>query len=140
MNISAISAMGQRSQDFEALQNMLQSGNLGGAQQAFAAFQQDVQKTAQLSGSSSLFAPGTPASRDMQTLGGALSAANLQGAQRAFATLLQDIQNAGPASTPSPLQQHHHPMTPAEVASNGVAAIQTSATAQSAGKILNLKA
>jgi len=137
MNIDAASALSPRSQDFAALQSSLQAGNLVGAQQAFAAFQQDVQKTAQAAGPSNLFAPGTQASHDLQTLGGALRSANLSGAQKAFATLLQDIQTAtGPSSTAAEVPRGPHRLTPAEIASNGVS---TSTAAQSIGNILSGK-
>ena len=76
MNVSAISSLSQRAEDFTALHNTLQAGNLAAAQSAFAAFQQDVQKTAQLAGPASLFGPGTQASKDLQNLGNALKSAN----------------------------------------------------------------
>ena len=142
MNVSAISPMGKRSEDFTALQATLQSGNLPGAQSAFAAFLQDVQKTSATAGASSLFAPGTQANRDLQSLGAALHSANLSGAQQAFASLQQDIQSAGGNSAVPP--HAHHPLTPAEVANNGAAVLQNvapgSAVTQSIGNILNLKA
>jgi len=47
MNISAVSPAPKRREDFDALQSALQSGNISSAQTAFAAFLQDVQKTAQ---------------------------------------------------------------------------------------------
>lgn len=119
MNVSALSAMGQRFQDFEALQNTLQSGNLNAAQRAFAAFQQDVQKTAQMAGANSIFSPGTQASKDLQDVGGQLRSANLPGAQKAFATLLQDIQTAGQSPANLPFLHNHHPTTPTEIATKG---------------------
>ena len=138
MNVPPVSSMAKRSQDFDALQNTLQAGNLSGAQIAFGAFLQDVQKTAQVAGPASLFGPGTQASRDLQTLGGALRSANLAGAQKAFAILQQDIQIAGQSGN-SPLNvRAHHPLTPSEIANNGVGAIAN--PEQSIGSILNLKA
>lgn len=111
--------MSQRSNDFQALQSSLQAGNLTGAQRAFAAFQQDVQKTSQLSGTPGMFAPGTQASRDLQAVGGALSSANISGAQQAFASLLRDIQTSGSQPTTLPFMNAHHHLTPAEIANNG---------------------
>ena|SRR5271168_1733196 len=143
MNVTAVSPMAKRREDFDTLQSALQSGNISGAQSAFAAFLQDVQKTAQTAGSASLFGPGTQASKDLQALGSALQSANLAGAQKAFATLQQDIQAAGQSPTNLPFA-HHHPVTPSEIANNGVAsfkaAAQGSAAAQSIGNILNLEA
>jgi hypothetical protein len=139
MNISAISSLAQRSHDFDTLQTTLKSGNLQGAQTAFAAFLQDVQKTQQLAGGASLFGPGTQASRDLQTLGSALKSANLAGAQKALATLQQDIQSAGPSGNGQPLARAHHPLTLSEVANNGAPIIQA-ASAPAIASILNLKA
>jgi hypothetical protein len=144
MNVAAVSAMTQRSQDFEALQSTLQSGNLNGAQRAFAAFQQDVQKTTQMTGPDSMFAPGTQASKDLQALGGALRSANLSSAQQAFSSLLKDIQTSGVQPTTLPFLHPHHPLTPAEVANNGLPVFQAPAAgshaAQVIGGILNSKA
>ncbi|MGP8201496.1 MAG: hypothetical protein ACLQU4_18555 [Limisphaerales bacterium] len=141
MNVTPISSMTERSQDFTTLQTALQSGNLTGAQTAFAAFLQDIQKTSQTAGPASLFGPGTPAARDLQSLGSALKSANLTGAQTAFATLQQDIQAAGGNSAPT--VRAHRPFTHAEIANNGLDVPNTSAlggaTAQSVGRILNLK-
>ena len=144
MNVTAVSSMTKRSQDFTTLQNTLQAGNLAAAQTAFAAFLQDVQKTAQTAGPASLFGPGTQTSRDLQTLGSALKSADLPGAQRAFATLEQDIQAAGQSGNSLSIARAHHPFTHSEIANNGVEVLKTAAqgtpTAQSIGRILNLKA
>jgi hypothetical protein len=140
MNISAVSAMAQRSQDFTTLQSTLQSGNLSAAQGAFAAFLQDVQKTAQMAGPTGIFGPGTQASRDLQSLGSALKSANLAGAQKAFATLQQDIQTSAPSGAAAPVNHAHRPLTHAEIANNGAAVLPSGATTQSVGAILNLKA
>ncbi len=144
MNVTAVSSLARRSQDFTTLQTTLQAGNLAAAQTAFAAFLQDVQKTAQMAGPASLFGPGTQTSRDLQTLGGALKSADLTGAQKAFAALEQDIQAAGQSRNSLPTAHVHHPFTHCEVANNGMEALKTAAqggaTAQSIGSILNLKA
>jgi hypothetical protein len=144
MNVSAVSPMAKRHEDFNTLQTALQSGNISSAQSAFAAFLQDVQKTAQTTGPAGLFGPGTQASRDLQALGSALKSANLVGAQKAFATLQQDIQTAGQSTASLPVGHAHHPLTPSEIANNGVETFKTgaqgSAVAQSIGNILNLQA
>jgi hypothetical protein len=135
MNLSAVSSsIGSRSQDFTALQNALQSGNVATAQRAFAAFEQDLQKASALTGPSSLFAPGTQTSKDLQTLGDALKTADLAGAQRAFATLKQDIQSAGKSAsegTLTNLLHHHHAH-----AERAASAVNDSAV----GSLLNLQA
>jgi len=144
MNISAVSPAPKRREDFDALQSALQSGNISSAQTAFAAFLQDVQKTAQGAGPGSIFGPGTQASKDLQNLGSALKSANLPGAQKAFALLQHDIQTAGPSPTTLPFPHSHHPLTPSEVANNGAeiftGAAPGSALAQTIGNILNVKA
>jgi hypothetical protein len=144
MNISAVSPTTKRHEDFNTLQSALQSGNISNAQSAFAAFLQDVQKTAQTAGPSSIFSPGTQASKDLQALGNALKSANLNGAQKAFATLQQDIQSAGQSPATLPFSQGHHALTPSEIANNGAetfqAGAQGSPVAQAIGNILNMKA
>ena len=141
MNISGIHTdMAKRSHDFDTLQ----SGNLAGAQGAFAGFLQDVQKTNQTAGSSGLFSPGTAAAKDLQNLGSALKSADLGGAQRAFASLKQDVQLAGQSGNNFIIARNHHPLSHSEIAANGVEAFKSSATggstAPSIGAILNLKA
>ncbi len=144
MNVSAVSSMAKRSEDFTTLQSTLQAGNISAAQCAFAAFLQDVQKTAQLAGPASLFAPGTQAGKDLQTLGGALKSADLAGAQKAFATLQQDIQSTGQSGNIPPVAHVHRPLTHSEIANNGVEVLKSAApggaAAQAIGSILNLKA
>ncbi len=148
MNTTAISPLSVRSQDFTALQSTLQAGNITGAQSAFAALLQDVQKTQSANGASSLFAPGTPAARDLAALGGALKSADLTGARKAFATLEQDIQTSAQSGAGSvAVGNHHHPTTPAQAASNGSASALNPAQAavasispQAIGNLLNLKA
>jgi len=140
MNIPPVSPVAKRNEDFAILQNTLQSGNLPAAQGAFAAFQQDVQKTTLTSGPGSLFSPGTQASKDLQTLGVNLKSANLTGAQKAFATLVQDIQSGGVTAAPPAGNHGRHALTQAEVANNGVAVPDQSASAQAVRYILDNKA
>jgi hypothetical protein len=139
MNVSALSAISQRSQDFDALQNTLRAGNLQGAQTAFAAFLQDIQTTEAQAGPTGLFAPGTQASRDLQAIGGALKSANLPGAQKAFATLQQDIRTAALPASSMVSSRGHRPFTAAEIANNGVSPAQPAANAPSVASILSLK-
>lgn len=86
-------AFKQRGQDFKALGNALQSGDLAGAQQAFAALKKDTQiiqsaqqQQRQPSGQNSRVTP------DFKTVESALNSGDLSGAQKAFATVEQDIQ------------------------------------------------
>ena len=92
------SAFKQRRQDFNALSQALDSGDLAGAQSAFAALQQSMQNVSQGQGGQKT---GQNNVQDAMTaLEKALSSGDLSGAQNAFATLKQDMQNAG--------QAHHH--------------------------------
>ena len=92
MSVSSVSsgqnvnqaAFQQRKADFTSLQNSLQGGDLTGAQQAFSAFQQDVQG----SGNGSKLA-NDPKYQTLQT---ALQNGDLSGAQQAFSALQQDMQ------------------------------------------------
>ena len=116
-------AFKQRKQDFTALARALQSGDLAGAQKAFATLQQDKQSfdpapgqtlgehgssngiVAQASQSSQSSQGGTTSMQDlMSQLKQALSAGDLQGAQQAFASLQQKI----PASQAQGHHHHHH--------------------------------
>ncbi|MHB9119606.1 MAG: hypothetical protein ACYC2R_15245 [Burkholderiales bacterium] len=109
----------QRKQDFSSLASALKSGDLQGAQQAFASLQQDKQTIQQSrgaqgagggdsdgdndgskSGQAGAQGIGSQRSKDFAALSSALGSGDLQGAQQAFATLQQDIQTSR--------QGHHH--------------------------------
>ena len=87
----------QARQDFKDLASALQSGDLSGAQTAFAAWQQVMQggqagtqqNASQNGGKQNQFA------QDMAAVGKALQAGDLAGAKQAFAQLQQDMQAAG---------------------------------------------
>ena len=72
--------------DLAALGGALQSGDLTGAQNAFATLQQDMGNS---SGQTTTATPGM----DLTSLGNALQSGDLTGARNAFATLMQDLQN-----------------------------------------------
>ena len=85
-------AFKQRRADLNALKTALQSGDLAGAQKAFAALQQDLQSTqgaagqrGDASGQSSTLA------KDLDALKTALQSGDLTGAQKAFASVQQDM-------------------------------------------------
>src|SRR5438093_8206662 len=92
----------QRQQDFQSLADALQAGNLPGAQQAFAALQQDRSSSAP--GASVTGTPqagqSSPIRQDIQALQSALQSNDLAGAQKALTTFQQDLQQTG--------QAHHH--------------------------------
>jgi outer membrane protein assembly factor BamD (BamD/ComL family) len=104
MSVSAIGSssssyqvQAQQSQDyFQQLAQSLNSGNLQGAQTAFAALQQKAQgsQTAQAGASAT-----NPISTDISALGTALQSGNLTAAQQAFAKLQSDGKAA---------HGHHH--------------------------------
>jgi len=99
-------AFKQRKQDFTSLANALNSGNLQGAQQAFASLQQDMQTIRQGresghadqggdhrgGGRSNVQGASSQRQQDFTALANALKSGNLQSAQQAFATLQQDMQ------------------------------------------------
>ena len=87
-------AFRQRVEEFKALGNALQSGDLGGAQQAYASLKKDTQtiQIAQQQHSQ----PSRQISRlrpDFKAVESALNSGDLSAAQTAFATLQQDIQS-----------------------------------------------
>jgi hypothetical protein len=74
----------QRTNDFEALQSALRSGNLWAAQQAFMTLQQN---SSQAASTSNAFGQNSQAAIAFQALESALDSGNLSAAQQAFATL-----------------------------------------------------
>ena len=95
----------QRQQDFQSLADALQAGNLPGAQQAFAALQQDRASSSHVAGVTGTQQTGqsSPIRQDIQTLQSALQANDLAGAQKALTTFQPDLQQAGHAQP-----RHHH--------------------------------
>jgi hypothetical protein len=89
----------QNRQDFNSLGSALQSGDLTSAQNAFAAWQKDLQsvpgstspQTAQTAQASGPFGNNSKANSDLQALGTALQSGDVAGAQKAFASLKQDL-------------------------------------------------
>lgn len=84
----------QRANDFKALNNALQNGDLSGAQSAFAAFQHDIQGLSQVRPGNASAANNGPLSKDLESLQAALKGGDLAGAQKALATLKQDFPSA----------------------------------------------
>jgi len=105
-------AFKQRKQDFSTLSSALNSGDLQGAQKAFAALQQDQQAIQQNRGAqgadqdgdndgSKTSSSASQRNQDMTALGSALNSGDLKGAQQALANLQQDMQA-------SRAGHHHH--------------------------------
>jgi hypothetical protein len=80
--------------DFNAIGNALQSGNLSSAQGALATFQQDLPGNSQTT-SNQPFGNNTQANADYQSLTSALQSGDLSGAQKAFASLQNDLEGGG---------------------------------------------
>jgi hypothetical protein len=107
---NAQGASSQRGSDFKNLVQSLKSGDLSGAQQAYAALAQALPANAS---SSSNGQAGT-FSTDLQAIGKALQSGDLSGAQQALSKLQQDgkaIQQAHGA------HHHHHAGSAASTAS-----------------------
>lgn len=96
----------QGAQDFKTLQSALKSGDLSGAQQAFASLQQDLQGPSQTTPSTAASTNQTnPIGNAFQALQSALQSGDLSGAQSAFASLQQNLQSVSGAHH---ARRHHH--------------------------------
>lgn len=102
----------QARQDFAALSQALSSGDLSGARQSYAAYQQDLQALQPASGTQSVSPAGASGQNSVQgalsSLGQALSSGNLEAAQSAFANLQQDMQAARSGQSGQTHHHHHH--------------------------------
>jgi hypothetical protein len=86
----AASAYKQSASDFKALAQALQSGDLSGAQQAFAALQQDSPWVSRaVAGATPSGATSDGSASPLQALGKALQSGDIAGAQQAFAAVQQ---------------------------------------------------
>jgi hypothetical protein len=122
----------QMRQDFKDLASTLQSGDLSGAQNAYAALQQ-IMQTAQSSNqnpsqnNSNSNNAQSQFSTDLAAIGKALQSGDLKSAQDAFAKLQQDMKAAGGG------HHHHHHAQGAEGAGNAGNSLNGSSTAAVAG-------
>lgn len=103
-------------QDLQAVQTALRSGDLAGAQQAFATFKDDFHATHQ---GRALFQTHVPVAiqQDLRGLQSALKAGDLAGAQQAFATFQQDMKHRLGQTEPPSVEP---PQTTDSAASPGV--------------------
>ena len=130
-SLAAQASFQKRQADFQALGSALNSGDLAGAQKAFADF---LQTAPGVSGVGS--APGSsPIGQDLQALGSALQSGDVAGAQKAFAGLQQELQKAHGHHHP----RHHHKVSSATdpTASNSITG-STDATG-SLGSTINVQ-
>jgi hypothetical protein len=89
----------QMRQDFQSLQNSLASGDLAGAQNAFAAVQQDFQNFKPQNAGTSTSQGTSQVQQDLQSLQNALSSGDIDSAKQALAAFQQDVKKA---------HGHHH--------------------------------
>jgi hypothetical protein len=145
------SAFQQRRQDFSALQSALGSGDLAGAQKAFASLQQDMQAMGQArggrgadrdgdndgsggaqtgqtgqTGQPSFQAQLDQRKQDFSALQSALSSGDLAGAQKAFASLQQDMRATGKG-------HHHHHQQASGGNTSGAASVTAISSTQTGG-------
>jgi hypothetical protein len=107
----------QRKKNLDALEDALDSGDLGAAQSAFNTIQQDLKNMPRQS-SAGQSAAVTQALSDFQQIGAALKSGDVDAAKQAFATWQQDMQQMR-------ARRHHH----GGQSGNGEQARQASPTA-----------
>lgn len=127
----------QIQQDFKQLAGSLQSGDLAGAQKAYAALQKLMPSQSQNSTSSTQSSSSStnPIVNDFNALGKALQSGDLTAAQSAFSTLQSDLKSQSQSSTTGALMQamrpHHHHHAAAAQGSNGDSESTSSSTSTS---------
>ena len=131
----------QIQQDFKQLAGSLQSGDLAGAQKAYAALQKLLPSQSQNSTSStqsssqSSSSSTSPIVNDFNALGKALQSGDLTAAQSAFSTLQSDLKSQSQSSTTGALMQamrpHHHHHAAAAQDSDGDSDSTSSSTSTS---------
>lgn len=110
-------------QEFQALGEDLQSGNLAQARSDFATLTQYLpgQRQSPASGTQVPTQTTNPVSQTISQLGQDLKAGNLSAAQSDFATLRQDLQQLGGISTQR--RHHHHGLSPSSGEPSGPATL-----------------
>jgi soluble cytochrome b562 len=131
----------QSIQDFNALKNALQSGNLSNAQSAFATWQQDIQNDPRmqslLNGSQS---GSSQISQDYQSLQSALQSGDVASAQKAFASFQQDLQTQMQSGQVKGHHHHHHHHHGGQSSTSTAATNATSTNTNSGTSAINLLA
>lgn len=122
--LSPTTDAGTRPSSFKNLAKSLESGDLAGAQSAFAALQQNAPAGAAAGTSGK----ANPIGDDISAIGKALSAGDLTGAQQAFAKLRDDGKAAQSAQGTQGAGGHHHGHHGAKPAADGDAAAVGAAT------------
>jgi hypothetical protein len=127
----------QIQQDFKQLAGSLKSGDLAGAQKAYAALQKLLPSQSQNSTSSTQSSSSStnPIVNDFNALGKALQSGDLTAAQSAFSTLQSDLKSQSQSSTTGALMQamrpHHHHHAAAAQGSDGDSDATSSSTSTS---------
>jgi hypothetical protein len=138
------SSFKQRSQDFKALANALQSGDLSSAQSAFAAFQKDLPSSSQASSSqansSQPFGQNSQANKDFQTLQNSLASGDISGAQSAFTALKKDLKSAGGVQGSHHHHHHHGSNAAATNSASSTSANTTGSDSSAVNSLLNIQA
>jgi hypothetical protein len=133
------SSFKQRSQDFKALANALQSGDLSSAQSAFAAFQKDLPSSSQAN-SSQPFGQNSQANTDFQTLQNSLASGDISGAQSAFTALKKDLKSAGGVQGSHHHHHHHGSNAAATNSASSTSANTTGSDSSAVNSLLNIQA
>jgi outer membrane protein assembly factor BamD (BamD/ComL family) len=126
----------QRAQDFKSLQSALQSGDLSGAQQAFASLQQNQPTSSQTASTTTASNRNSQASNAFQALQSALGTGNLEAAQQAFSSLKQSMQSGRVAGTGGH-HHHHHGGGSASSTTQNAGASSSGSSAQNLSTFLN---
>jgi hypothetical protein len=125
---ASLSTHKQAAADFQSLAQALQSGDLAGAQQAFASLQQDSPWVSRaVAGTTADSASSNSTASPLQALGKALQSGDIAGAQQAFAA----VQQARGGH-----HGHHHDASAASGAAS-TAAVATSAGTATATSIID---
>jgi hypothetical protein len=133
----------QRQQDVQNLASALQSGDLTGAQTAFAALQKLRQGQQTPSGQQGNNATN-PIRTDFTALGKALQSGDISGAQSAFATLQKDVQSLqqgqGGQQVGGHHHHHHHGGNTPEATASPVSPSASNGASPSTGTTINVRA
>lgn len=130
---SGSSNLQQRRQDFKALSQALQSGDLAGAQKAFASLNPSAASAAASGSSASSTTASTASTSPSQALAQALQSGNLPAAQQAFAAMQNQTQTQGH-------HHHHHSQQPAAAAPATTSAISSTTSSGMIGSNINIAA
>jgi len=127
----------QSIQDFKALETAVQSGDPSSAQQALAAFQQDLQNNPNSPLAKAIADPNSQIGKDFQALQSAVQSGDTTSAQSALAALQQDLKAAHTH------HHHHHHGSDGDSNTNTQAATDSSSTTTTSptlGTVLNEQA